>query len=373
MTDQPSSSLILLSAGGTGGHIMPAIALAQDLVSRGYQVEIVTDPRCRHYKDLYPEIPFHVLSAGTLGKGLWGKFTGLCRLGWGLLQARSLVRHLKPRVVVGFGGYPSYPAVYAAQKRKIPTIIHEANAILGKANRMLAPGAERIALSWPVTDQTGISEVDSMRVVQTGNPVRSEIAGLFTRPYPALSYDSPMTILVMGGSLGAKIFSTVIPKALAMLPAEQRARLHVIQQCHESDIHTVRQDYHDAGIKARLEVFFKDVPELLAECHLFIGRSGASTVTEMTAAGRPAIFVPYPHHADQQQLRNAEAIANEGGAWVIPEKAFTAEALLPRIETFLQHPEILFEAAEASRACGKPDAARKLGNLVMALASGWGA
>ena len=343
--------LILLSAGGTGGHMMPAIALAQDLLSRGYQVEIVTDPRCRHYKELYPALSFHVLSSGTIGKGIIKKIQGAMNLGWGMLQAKSLVKRLQPAVVVGFGGYPSFPSVYAAQSLGIHTIIHESNAVLGKANQMLASKAERIALSWPINDNTGLGDVEAVRAIVTGNPIRSEIAALFTHPYPSLSFDTPMTILVMGGSLGATVFSEVVPEALSKLPEEQRKRLNVIQQCREADIHEVRQKYHDAGIKARLENFFEDVPELLANCHLFIGRSGASTVTEITAAGRPAIFVPYPHHADQQQLTNAEVIAQEGGAWVMEESAFTSDALLPRIETFLQHPEALFKAAEASRSC----------------------
>lgn len=363
--------LILLSSGGTGGHMMPAIALAQDLLSRGYQVEIATDPRCRHYKELYPELSFHVLSSGTLGKGLIKKMTGAIKLGIGLIKARALVKRLQPKVVVGFGGYPSFPCVYAAQGLKIPTIIHEANAVLGRANEMLAPKAERIALSWPLTEKTGLGDVEAVRAVVTGNPVRSEISALFTHPYPPLSYDSPLTILVMGGSLGARVFSQVVPETLSSLPEEQRARIQVIQQCREEDLHEVRQVYHDAGIRAHLETFFENVPELLAKCHLFIGRSGASTVTEITAAGRPGIFVPYPHHADQQQLANAESVASEGGAWVMEQDAFTVDALLPRIETFLQHPEALFKAAEAARSCGKPDAARKLGNVVMAMASGW--
>ncbi len=363
--------LILLSAGGTGGHMMPAIALAQDLLSRGYQVEIVTDPRCRHYKELYPELMFHVLTSGTLGKGIIKKISGGMKLGWGLVQAKALVKRLAPKVVVGFGGYPSYPAMSAAQSLKIPTIIHESNAILGKANQMLSGKAERIALSWPPTQKTGLSDGETIRAIVTGNPVRSEIAALFTHPYPTLPKEGPLKILVMGGSLGAKIFSDVVPQALVQLPVEYRRCLQIVQQCREDDLHTVRQIYHDAEIKARLETFFTDVPKLLAECHLFIGRSGASTVTEITAAGRPAIFVPYPHHTDQQQLMNAEAVSSQGGGWVIEEEDFIPDALLPRIETFLEYPEALFQAAEASRACGKPDAARKLGNLVMALASGW--
>ncbi len=288
--------LILLSAGGTGGHMTPAIALAQDLLSRKYRVEIVTDPRCRHYREMYPDLTFHILPAGTIGGSLIKKAMGALNLGRGILKAKSLVKRLKPKVVVGFGGYPSLPSVYAAQGLKIPTIIHESNAILGKANKMLATKAERIALSWPVIEKTGLSDVEEVRAIITGNPVRSEISALFTHPYPSLSADSKMTLLIMGGSLGAKIFSDVVPIALSKLPEEFRSRLDLIQQGRAEDILSVQKVYEEAGTSARLESFFEDVPKLLAQCHLFIGRSGASTVTEITAAGRPAIFVPYPHH-----------------------------------------------------------------------------
>lgn len=367
MTD-PVKPTILLSAGGTGGHMIPALALSEDLLSRGYHVEVASDHRGQRYQHMFANMPFHVLNSGALQPGRIGKAMSLVKMGLGVLSARKLIKTIKPAVVVGFGGYPSVPAVYAAQRMGIPTIIHESNAIMGKANIWLAPNANHIALTWPLKNP--LPELHGARVVMTGNPVRAEISALYNRAYPSLQVDGPLSLLIMGGSLGAKVFSDVVPEALSRLPKEQRARLQVVQQCREDDLQKVRIKYHDAGINARLSSFVEDVPKELAQTHLFIGRSG-STVTELTAAGRPAIFVPYPHHKDQQQLMNAEAIAEQGGAWVIQEKAFTPEALLARIETFLQHPESLFEAAEAARACGKPDAARRLGNLVMTLASGW--
>ncbi len=361
--------LILLSAGGTGGHIFPAAALAKDMISRGYDVALATDKRGKKYESHFENVPFYVLSSGAWGRGLTGKLLGIFSMGIGFIQARSLVKKLNPVVVVGFGGYPSVPAVYAAQKRRVLTVIHEQNAVLGKANAFLAPKADRVALSLPHWE--GLDETDAVRAIVVGNPVRQEVAALFTKPYPVLEKGGPFKIFVMGGSLGARIFSEVVPAALAKLPPEEKKRIDVVQQCRVEDMEGARALYKEANIKAELAPFFDNVSELLGEAHLFIGRSGASTVAEVTTAGRPAIFVPYPHHADQQQKVNAKTVSDCGGAWLIEQDQFTQEALFARLETFFQEPERLFRAAEASRSCGRPDAARKLGNLVTALAAGW--
>lgn len=347
----------------------PAQALGHDLLSRGYRVEVLTDKRGLQYASMFEGMPMHVLKAGTMGRGFAGKLSGLLNLGMGIIQAAMLIARLRPSVVIGFGGYPSFPGVFAAQQGRVPTIIHEQNAIIGKANAMLAPKSLRIALSLPVV--AGLDETDKMRSVLTGNPVRSDIASLFTEPYPNVNSDGPLRIFVMGGSLGAHVFSDVVPKTLARLPAEYRQRLDVVQQCRAEDLEEARAVYEKAGIKAKLATFFDDVPSRLKQAHLVICRSGASTVAEVTTAGRPAIFVPYPYHKDQQQKMNADSVADAGGAWMMTESGFTQDALLARIETFLQTPEILFKAAEKARTCGKPDAARKLGNLVTAVISGW--
>ncbi len=355
--------LILLSAGGTGGHVFPAAALARELMSRGCPVELVTDTRGEKYKDAFGGIPVHVIPAGTLGAGIGGKATGIARLFAGIFRSFGLVKSLKPAAVVGFGGYPSFPAVFAAQWLKVPTIVHEQNAIPGLANKMLAGKARRIALS-----MAAASNADP-RAVITGNPVREEIAALAVRPYPELDHAGPVTLFVMGGSLGATVFSKVVPQALAKLAPEDCARLRVIQQCREADLNEAKSTYEAAGISARLETFFNDVPELLANAHLVISRSGASTVAEVTAAGRPAIFVPYPHHADQQQKVNALTVAEAGGAWVMEEKDFTTEALASRIRELLHDRKELERMAMASRGCGRPEAAKALANLVIETAS----
>lgn len=360
---------ILISAGGTGGHMFPAEALALDLIGRGYHVTLVTDKRGAKYDPFANGIPVHVIQAAGLHSGFLSKLKSACSMAVGYLQAMKILNKVKPSVVVGFGGYPSFPAVYAATKKKIPTIIHEQNAVLGKANAYLAPKVDRIAIAWNKVD--GIQEVDTVRSIVTGNPVRPDISALYNKPYPILEQDGLLRILVVGGSLGATVFSEMLPQTIEKLPEAQQKRLQIIQQCREEDIESVRKAYEATGVSYELKTFFDDMPEQLEKCHLFIGRSGASTVSEVSTAGRPAIFVPYPHHADQQQKRNANAVFDVGGAWVMAEDGFTPSALLARIETFLQNPEALFNAAENARTCGKPDAARKLGNLVTALASGW--
>lgn len=359
---------ILISAGGTGGHMFPAEALARDLIGRGYQVALATDVRGKRYTPFADGIPVHVLKTASLKPGIFGKIsTAFCLLA-GHLQALSLLKKLKPAVVVGFGGYPSFPAVYAAQKKQIPTILHEQNAVMGKANMMLAPKADRIALSWPSVE--GLDESDAVRTVVTGNPVRPDIAALYNKPYPVLDVDGELKIFIMGGSQGAQVLSQVIPEALAKFGNDHKNRLSIVQQCREEDIDAVRKAYDAAGIKADLRVFFDNVCEQLETCHLVIARSGAGTVAEVATAGRPAIFVPYPHK-DQQQKWNADIVADAGGAWVMTQDGFTVEALFHRLETFLQNPEMLFNAAEQAREIGKPDASRRLGNLVTALSSGW--
>ena len=360
---------ILISAGGTGGHMFPAEALARDLIERGYRVALATDIRGKKYEPFADGIPVYVLKSGAMNSGIFSKVKTVLALGVGMMQARKLVDKLKPAVVVGFGGYPSFPAVQAAQKKNIPTIIHESNAVLGKANAYLAPKADRIAVAW--NNIAGLDESDSVRVIVTGNPVRPDIAALYNKPYPALEQDGVLRIFIMGGSQGASVFGEVVPKMVDNLSSEHKARLEIVQQCRAGDIDDVRKAYKEAGVKAELVTFFDNVADQLEKCHLFIGRSGASTVSEVVTAGRPAIFVPYPHHKDQQQKRNADAVFDAGGAWLMTQDGFTVEALLARVETFLQSPEALFNAAENARTCGRPDASRKLGNVVTALASGW--
>lgn len=364
-----SKKTIVISAGGTGGHMFPAEALAQDLILRGYHVLLITDVRGNKYTPFAGGIPVHVIRSASIGGGLLGKIRSLSSLALGFFQALFLLRDIKPIAVVGFGGYPSVPAVYAAQKIGIPTVLHEQNAILGRANAFLSSHAQKIAVTW---EQVGGFEKGSEhKIVVTGNPVRPDIAMLYNKPYPSLEMDGPLRIFVTGGSLGANVFTKVVPAALNLLPSHYRVRIVLVQQCHETDQALLSSFYDGIGIKHELQSFFTDMAQRFEWCHLVISRSGAGTVCEVTTAGRPAIYVPYPHHADQQQKRNADAMAEVGAAWVMTQNGFTPEVLSAKIETFLQSPEALFRAAERAHALGKPDAARRLGTLVVEVCNGW--
>lgn len=362
---------IVISAGGTGGHFFPAKALATDLISRGYKLHFISDTRGRRYKDQLPkEVHLHILSSGTLKKGLWGKISGAFNLGLGLIQAFLFMIRVKPDVVVGFGGYPSFPAVFTAQKLGIATVIHEQNSVIGKANKVLAKNAARIACSFPDTD--GLSTAEKVRSVVTGNPVRKEVAALYTLPFKAPSESEDFHLYIFAGSQGAKSFSEIIPEAIIKLPEYQRNRLYIWQQCKEDDIDAVKTTYANLGIKSDIQPFFSDVDEKLANAHLVIARGGASTISEIVVSGRPAIFVPYPYHIDEQQKKNALNVVNRSGAWLMEEgKDFEVDKLTTALSALIDNPQKLFETAEAARQFAIPDAARKLGNVVNALAMGW--
>lgn len=364
---------IVLAAGGTGGHIFPAEALCEELIARGCKVSLVTDSRFADYsagsmKGALGQIPIYPIRAGTMGRNLYQRFSGAANLGMGILQARRLLKKLRPKAVIGFGGYPSFPTMMAASGLHLPTIIHEQNALLGKANRVLANRVNCIATSFPTTGLMRQENAHKVRVV--GNPVRSAVRLLHQLPYPEMTADGVMRILVMGGSQGANIFSQVVPKAVAILPENLRSRLRIDQQTRAEDMQATRAAYQEIGIQADLAPFFTDVPSRLASAHLVISRSGASTIAELTCAGRPSLLVPYPSAADDHQTINANAVEEAGGAWLMPQDGFTNEALAARLEAFLNLPASLSKAAAAARAIGREKAASDLADLVMAAVEG---
>ena len=351
--NNPTPPLIILSAGGTGGHIMPAQALSADLIARGFRVEVITDSRGKKFTKGFGDLTLHEVSAGTFGRGA-------PKLILGILQSLAIILKTRPAAVIGFGGYPSFPGMIAGQILLKPTILHESNAVLGKANKALCILATKIALSWE--NSRGLSDKERAKSIVTGNPIREDIARLARIEYPSIT--DKLNILVMGGSQGASIFSQVIPAALAKLSPENRAKLNITQQCRAEDIADTTKAYEDAGITATLMTFIDDVATEITNCHLFIGRSGASTVTEMTTAGRPAIYVPLGVHKDNQQKVHADAVADHGGAWTVMQNDFTPESLHAQIETFLANPSTLESAAQKAKACAKPDAAAKLSALI---------
>lgn len=364
MTTERFFPLVMLAAGGTGGHIFPAEALARELLKRGLNVCLMTDRRGGQFSADMLDVPVYRIRASGLGSSFPSKVKGALEMGVGTLQAWLKIRALKPSLVVGFGGYPSVPTVFAASRLSVPIMLHEQNAVVGRANKILAPLARCIATSFP--NVKGLETVKT-RLALTGNPVRPAICNLYDAPYPPVSDVGPLNILVMGGSLGAQIFSDVVPKAVKLLPEPLRKRLVISQQCRKDDLDLVRQAYAEHAVRADLATFFQDVPERLANCHLAICRSGASTVSELAVAGRPAILVPYPHALTGEQKANAEALAEAGGAWLIPQQAFTPEALAVRLESLLTLPATLVKTAASAKALAKVTAASRLADVACEL------
>lgn len=358
--------LVVLAAGGTAGHMFPAEALAVELRARGCRLTLITDRRGGAFSGPLGDIDTRRIRAGGIaGKGLSGRAGGVIELAFGTIQARGLLAKLKPTAVVGFGGYASVPTMVAASLAGLPAAIHEQNAVLGRANRLLARRVGKIATSF--ADPDGVPADCRGKLVHTGMPVRAAVLAMRERAYVPPADDAPIDLLVFGGSLGANVFSRVVPEALDRLPEALRGRLRVTQQCRPEDLDAARAAYARLGIDARLDSFFDDMPELLASAHLVICRSGASTIAEITAVGRPAIMVPYPHAIDDHQAFNAQAVAEAGGGWVIPEPHFSPDALSRRLTDILSSSDTLKIAAAGARAAGQPEAAAKLADVVQTL------
>jgi UDP-N-acetylglucosamine--N-acetylmuramyl-(pentapeptide) pyrophosphoryl-undecaprenol N-acetylglucosamine transferase len=343
---------VMLAAGGTGGHLFPALALAQELGRRSLAVDLVTDMRGDRYGANFPARAIYRVPSATLA----GRSPGAAaRTGWmltrGIAAAWRLLGQVKPRAVVGFGGYPAFPPLVAATLRRIPTALHEQNAVLGRANRMLAKRVTAIATSFEHT-----------KYLEGPALARARLTG--TQSYQAPGRNGPFSLLVFGGSQGARFFSDTVPPALALLPPELRAHLFVVQQCREEDLARVEDAYGKSGVRAHLATFFPNLPEEMAKSHLVIARAGASTVAELTVIGRPAILVPLPHAVDNDQLTNAKQLAESGGAWCIEQQQLTPERLAEAISRLLTSPEALVEAAAAMKRMGRPDAVQLLADLV---------
>ena len=352
----------VLAAGGTGGHMIPAHALAEELMLRGHRVALVTDDRGARIPGLFEKAQVHVLPAGRLSGGPIGWLKAARAIMTGRAMALRLYETFQPAAVVGFGGYPAFPALLAARRDRIPALIHEQNAVLGRVNRLVAARVDAIATSYPHVERLPAAAADRVHFV--GNPVRDEIVALREQPFPPLTEDGIFRLLVTGGSQGASIFSTVVPDALALLPEHFRRRLQVTQQCRSEDIEQVRARYAAIGIPADLATYLPDMPERLAWSHLVIGRAGASTIAELTAAGRPAILVPLPSATDDHQTANAREMAKAGGARMIAQASFAPVELAKQMQKLALDPVALANAAARAKAVGKPDAAKALADLV---------
>ena len=370
---------VLLAAGGTGGHVFPAEALASELMDRGFRLGLVTDKRGKAYGGALGELEtHHILAGGIAGKSVPARIKSVMELGLGTWQAWRLLKDLRPDAVVGFGGYASVPTMMAASFTAIPTAIHEQNALLGKpiqvggfnallgrANRLLAGRVKAIATSF--ADTRGFPLGADQKITLTGMPVRAPIAAKADTPYPVSEGDAPLGILVLGGSQGATVLSEVVPAALGKLPDEIKARLDVTQQCREEDMSMVKKAYGESGIRAHLATFIDDVPERMAKCHVVISRAGASTVAEALTVGRPSILVPYPFAADDHQSYNAQAVDAAGAGWIMPQDTFTADNLAMRLDSLLGLPAVLEKSARCARDLGRADAAKLLADMVAGL------
>jgi UDP-N-acetylglucosamine--N-acetylmuramyl-(pentapeptide) pyrophosphoryl-undecaprenol N-acetylglucosamine transferase len=359
--------LVMLAAGGTGGHLFPAFALAEELARREIEVDLVTDERGEGFGSDFPARSIHRVPSATLkGRSPVAVAKTVGALGRGVVAAYRLIGKVRPRAVIGFGGYPTFPPLVAARLRGIPTAIHEQNAVMGRANRMLVRGVTAIAASWEGTRNIPKSAESKVRV--TGNPVRTAVIHWSRRRYEPPSPEGPLHLVVFGGSQGAKYFSDTVPPAVALLPDAMRSRLRIVQQCRQEDLERVRRQYAEAGVTAELAAFFHDLPERIAASHLVIARSGASSVCELTVLGRPAILVPLPHSIDNDQLYNARRLAEAGAAWCIEQRELDPGRLGNQLASILQSSDRLTTAAEAARKLGKPDAVILLADLVEDLA-----
>ncbi len=362
-TPRTSGRLVVLAAGGTGGHVFPAEALAQELLAQGHRLALVTDKRGTGYTGALGLIDQHHIGGhGITGKSIAGKLKGLIALGMGIFQARRLLEHLRPSVVVGFGGYASAPTVLAASQLGIPTVIHEQNAILGSANRLLARRVNRICTSIDLAKPISTTA----QVIRTGLPVRPAVAAQRGAAYPSPTPDGTFRVLVLGGSQGARIFSDVIPAAVKLLPDALRKRLQISQQCRPEELDRTHAAYVGSDAHVQLRHFFDNVPELLVDTHLLISRSGASSVAEACVVGRPSLLIPLPS-PDNHQTFNADALARVGGAWTIRQANFTPKTLAELLAQLAGAPGALAKAAAAAAAFSVPDAAERLAGVVVDL------
>jgi UDP-N-acetylglucosamine--N-acetylmuramyl-(pentapeptide) pyrophosphoryl-undecaprenol N-acetylglucosamine transferase len=355
---------ILLAAGGTGGHLFPAYALAEELGRRGFAVDLVTDMRGDRYGTGFPARSVYQLPAATPGSKrnpialARASFT----LARGILKAHKLLRSVKPAAVVGFGGYPTIPPLVAARMLGVPSIIHEQNAVLGRANRALAKHAAAVATSFRKTKFLEGALAEKARF--TGNPVRDVVIEAAKTPYPPLNQNGPIHLLVFGGSQGARFFSEAVPPALATLPLSVRQRLKLVQQAREEDVAAVKAETAAAGIDAEIATFFKNLPQIMADSHVVIARAGASSVAELAVIGRPSILVPLPHSLDSDQLANATNLAESGGSWCIEQRDLTPLRLATELGRLFDSPDTLSRAAASAKAQGQASSVGLLADLV---------
>jgi len=354
--------LAVIAAGGTGGHMFPAEALARALIDKGWEIVLASDARGAQFSTHFPAKEKLALEAATFRSGdALGALKAGFAISKGVLSAAMALNRLKPWAVIGFGGYPSLPMLTAALCRQDVTLIHEQNAVLGRTNRFLAPRVDLVACAFPVLRLAPLSLENSVRVV--GNPVRPQISALYDLPYPEL--DGPLSILVTGGSQGSKILSENVPLALSQMPVSYRIRLRVKQQARADQAEFAQKIYQDSGIDAEISPFFENIGAALAEAHLVIGRAGASTVTELAMAGKPSVLIPLKIAADDHQTFNAQLLKDAKASVVIPEDEATPERISEEVRIIMDGEKLLPMRAKAAKSVARPMASEKLAELVI--------
>lgn len=355
-------SIFVLMAGGTGGHLFPAMALAQELGRRGHEIHLMTDHRVANYGQQFPALETHIIPSATPSVRNPIKFAGAAfKIMGGVGVARGKLAKIKPAAVVGFGGYPVVPSFFAARMLGIPGILHEQNAVMGRANRALASRATGIALSFARTQH---AERFADKSLLTGNPVRDRVLATASVPYPAIDEGGPLRLVVTGGSQGARAFSDFVPPAIAALPDGLRQRLYIEQQCRPEDMDRVAEAYRQMKANVDLQPFFADLPERMAKAHLVIARAGATTIAELTVLGRPSILVPLPGALDADQKNNALSIDAAKAGWIVEQATISPPSLANRLASLFSDPATLTAAAAAAKSLGQPNAVERLADLV---------
>lgn len=362
VTDKNKVPLIILSAGGTGGHIWPALALHQTLKEKSYNTIFITDHRGYRWLPKDEGLNIKIVTASAIHAGIIGKFKSALKISFGTCKSILILLRHRPKVIVGFGGYPSFPALLAAHILKIPIILHEQNSVFGRANRVVAPWTKKIALSF--TETLNLPDNLKNRSVVTGNPPQEKVITLADTTYPERGQNAPFNLLILGGSQGAKIFGEVIHKAIEILPAEIKANLSITQQCLEEDIPTVETAYEAMGVTARVEPFISDYIDQTAQAHLIISRAGAGSVSLYANMGRPCLYVPLAISLDGDQAQNAKNMVDSDGGWVLEEKALSPAVLASKLEQLMTSPEHLKTAAKKAKTLSRLDATTKLADLV---------
>jgi UDP-N-acetylglucosamine--N-acetylmuramyl-(pentapeptide) pyrophosphoryl-undecaprenol N-acetylglucosamine transferase len=360
------SKKFVIAAGGTGGHLFPGQALAKHLIGQGHACVLMTDARFAPYSKGFGDIEVRTIPTGRPVGNLIKKAIAAVMILMGIMAAMAHLRQLRPAAVIGFGGYPAYPTIMAAILLRIPTIVHEQNILMGRANRRLAKHISAIATTFPQTEK--IAPKDQPKVTVTGNPVRPAVAKLYGQGYQPPEGNDKIHLLVFGGSQGAHLFSHLVPEALALLPENLRQRIGVMQQVRQEDMAEAQANYKNCEVEAELAPFFDDMDAKLAKAHLLIVRAGASTCMELAVAGRPAIYVPLPYAMENHQYLNAKYMEKACAGWVMEQGELTAESLAVQLEKLFTQPKLLTQAADAAHAAARPDATGRLTELVIGVA-----